>query len=163
MTAVASPDRRVPLFVLLASVASLGVALASQYWGGLVPCILCIYQRYPYGVAAVLGLIGILVAARPALLRLILVLAGVVFLVDAGIAFYHVGVEQHWWAGTAQCESALPTGLSADELEQLLQATPVTRCDHPAWSMFGVSMAGYNFLYATLCGLATLWAAARRR
>jgi disulfide bond formation protein DsbB len=163
MTYPASVDRRAPLFVLLASLASLGAAFASQYWGGLEPCILCIYQRYPYGVAAALGLIGLLVAPRPAWLRLILVLAGLVFLVDAGIAFFHVGVEQHWWTGTAQCGSTLPTGLSAEELEKLLQATPVTPCDRVAWSLFGISMAGYNFIYATLCGLATLWAAARQR
>jgi len=163
MNSAISDRRTAPFLVLLASLASLGVAFASQYWGGLQPCILCIYQRYPYGVAAVLGVIGLLLVARPTLLRAVLLLAAIVFLVDAGIAFFHVGVEHHWWAGTAQCGSTLSPNLTPEELEQQLLQTPVTPCDQPAWSLFGISMAGYNFIYATVCGLATLWAAARPR
>jgi len=154
-------DRRVPILVIVASLAALAVALASQYGGGLQPCVLCIYQRWPYGVAAALGLVGVLVAGSPGLLRLVLLLAGVAFLVDAGIAAFHVGVEQHWWAGTNECGSTLDLTLSAEELKKQLLNQPVVRCDEVPWSLFGISMAGYNFLYAAACGLATLWAAAR--
>jgi disulfide bond formation protein DsbB len=166
MTAMAlptSPDRRIPLLVMIASVTSLAIAFASQYWGGLQPCVLCIYQRYPYGVAAALGLVGILVAGRPGLLRLILLLAALAFVVDAGIAAFHVGVEQHWWGGTSECGSTLDFTLSAEELKKQLLGQPLVRCDEPAWTMFGISMAGYNFLYAALCGLATLCFAVRGR
>jgi len=154
-------DRRVPILVIVASLAALAIALASQYGGGLQPCVLCIYQRWPYGVAAALGLVGVLVAGSPGLLRLVLLLAGVAFLVDAGIAAFHVGVEQHWWAGTNECGSTLDLTLSAEELKKQLLNQPVVRCDEVPWSLFGISMAGYNFLYAAACGLATLWAAAR--
>ncbi len=163
MTIQTSTDRRIPLLVAVASLASLAIALASQYWGGLQPCVLCIYQRYPYGVAAALGIIGIIVAGRPGLLRPILLLAGVAFLVDAGIAAFHVGVEQHWWAGTSECGSLLDLNASPEDLKNQLFNQPVVRCDEPAWTLFDISMAGYNFLYAALCGLATLWFAARGR
>ena len=163
MTLPTSPDRRIPLLVAVASLASLAIAFASQYWGGLQPCVLCIYQRYPYGVAAALGIIGMIVAGRPGLLRSILLLAALAFLVDAGIAAFHVGVEQHWWAGTSECGSLLDLNASPEDLKNQLLNQPVVRCDEPAWELFGVSMAGYNFLYAALCGLATLWFAARGR
>jgi len=166
MTAMTLPtrtDRRVPLLVVIASLASLAVAFASQYWGGLQPCVLCIYQRYPYGVAAALGLVGLLVAARPAGLRVVLLLAGLVFLVDAGIAAFHVGVEQHWWAGTSECGTTLDLNASPEDLKNQLLNQPPVRCDEVPWSLFGISMAGYNFLYAALCGLAALWFAARGR
>jgi disulfide bond formation protein DsbB len=164
MTLPTSPDRRIPLLVAIASLASLAVAFASQYWGGLQPCVLCIYQRYPYGVAAALGIIGMIVAGRPGLLRLILLLAAIAFLVDVGIAGFHVGVEQHWWAGTRECGSTLDlNNLSPEELTKRLLEQPLVPCDKPAWTMFGISMAGYNFVYAALCGLATLWFAARGR
>jgi len=163
MNTAAPADRRAPLLVLVAGLASLAIAFTSQYWGGLVPCPLCIYQRYPYGVAAVLGLIGLAVAPRSGWLRIVLVVAAVVFFVDAGIAAFHVGVEQHWWQGLAECTSSLPTGVSAEELKQQLLATPVTPCDKVQWSLFGISMAGYNFIYAAGCGLLTLWAAARQK
>jgi disulfide bond formation protein DsbB len=158
-----SPDRRIPLLVAVASLAALAVAFASQYWGGLQPCILCWYQRYPYMAAAALGIIGIVVAGRLDLLRAVLLLAAVAFLVDVGIAAFHVGVEQHWWAGTSECGSLLDLNASPEDLKNQLLGQPVVRCDEPAWELLGVSMAGYNFLYATLCGLATLWFAARGR
>ncbi len=156
-------DRRIPLLVMIAGLASLAIAFASQYWGGLQPCVLCIYQRYPYGVAAALGIIGMIVAGRPGLLRLILLLAAIAFFVDAGIAAFHVGVEQHWWAGTSECGSLLDLNASPEDLKNQLLNQPVVRCDEPAWVLFGISMAGYNFLYAALCGLMTLWFAARGR
>jgi disulfide bond formation protein DsbB len=160
MSLPTSPDRRIPLLVALASLAALAVAFASQYWGGLEPCILCWYQRYPYMAAAALGIIGIGVAGRPGLLRTVLLLAALAFLVDAGIAAFHVGVEQHWWAGTSECGSTLD--LKTLTPDQLLNQ-PLVPCDAIAWQKFGISMAGYNFLYAALCGLATLWFAARGR
>jgi disulfide bond formation protein DsbB len=161
MTLHASMDRRIPLLIALASLASLAIAFASQYWGGLQPCVLCIYQRYPYGVAAALGIIGMIVAGRPNLLRSILLLAAIAFLVDAGIAAFHVGVEQHWWAGTSECGSLLDLNAKPEDLKNQLLNQPVVRCDEAAWTLFGISMAGYNFLYAALCGLTTLWFAAR--
>lgn len=156
-------DRRAPVLVVVASLAALAIAFASQYWGGLQPCVLCWYQRYPYMVAAVLGVIGILAAGRQGPLRIVLLLAALAFIVDAGIAAYHVGVEQHWWAGTAECGSVIDLTLSPEELKKKLLEQPVVRCDEVPWSLFGLSMAGYNFLYALVCGLATLWSAARGR
>jgi len=151
------------MLVLIASLASLAVASASQYWGGLQPCVLCWYQRYPYMAIAALGIIGLVVAGRPGVLRFVLLLAALAFFVDAGIAAFHVGVEQHWWAGTSECGSDIDLNLSPEELKNLLLNQPVVRCDAPAWVMFGISMAGYNFLYAALCGVATLGAAVRAR
>jgi disulfide bond formation protein DsbB len=163
MTTAAPIDRRIPLLVAVASLASLVIAFASQYWGGLQPCILCIYQRYPYGVTAALGLVGLIVAGRPVLLRGVLLLAGLAFLTNAGIAAFHVGVEQHWWQGTAECGSNLDLRLSPDELRNQLFSQPVVRCDEVPWSLFGISMAGYNFLFAAGLGAITLWFASHRR
>lgn len=149
--------------VVIASVAALAIALASQYWGGLQPCVLCIYQRWPYGVAAALGVVGVVATGQPGLLRVILLLAAAAFFVDAGIAAFHVGVEQRWWAGTSECGSVIDLTLSPEELKEKLLGQPVIRCDEVPWSLFGISMAGYNFLYALVCGLATLWIAVRGR
>ena len=163
MTAPDLPDRRLPSLVLLASLASLAIAFGSEYWGGLQPCVLCWYQRYPYMATAGLGIVGILLAGRARWLRAVLLLAAVAFFIDAGIAAYHVGVEQHWWQGTAECGSTLDLNLSPEELKKQLLNQLVVRCDEVAWSLFGISMAGYNFLYALALGLVTLWYGLRRR
>jgi disulfide bond formation protein DsbB len=141
------PTRLYPALIAAASILVLAAAFAFQYLGGLQPCVLCIYQRYPYGVAIALGVIGFLLP-RGRAQSVLLGLAALVFLVDAGIAAFHVGVEQHWWEGTAACGGAAPAvPQSLGSLMQSLAKEPV-RCDAIAWSMFGVSMAGYNFLVA---------------
>ena len=153
---------RAPILLLIASAALLAAALGAQHLGGLDPCVLCIYQRWPY--VAVIGLSALALAVRQGeRLRTALVAgSGVALLVGAGIAAYHVGVEQAWWPGTDACVGIVPVadGNAADLAAQLL-ATPPARCDVVPWSLFGISIAGYNFLATTTLGLASLYAAAR--
>ena len=84
-------------------------------------------------------------------------LSGIVFLVGAGIAFYHVGVEQHWWASAASCgNNGGDVPKTIDELRQLLmQAKPAKACDEVDWTLFGLSMATYNVPFS----LGSLWGA----
>ena len=147
--------------MLLGSLAALAVAFASQYLGGLLPCQLCIWQRWAYGAVI---LLAVLTFALPTRLRPAgASLAALAVLAVAGIALFHVGVEQHWWKGLASCSSTVNANQSLTDLENQLMATPVIPCDRPAWTMFGVSMAGYNFAYATALGLFGLLAAVRSR
>ena len=156
------PSRIPPaLFLLLGSLVALAVAFASQYWGGLLPCQLCLWQRWAYGGVIALALLTFVLPKRlrsmGASLTALAVLAG------AGIALFHVGVEQHWWKGLASCTATVNANQSLSDLENQLMATPIIPCDRPAWTMFGVSMAGYNFAYATALGLFGLIAVARSR
>lgn len=143
---------RTGLFLIVVGVLSLGAAFASQYIGGLRPCVLCIYQRYPYGVVIALGLLVLLAWRQPRIAAGLTVLAAIALFVDAGIAAFHVGVEQHWWQGTDECSNLIDPNLSIEDLKKALQEQPVVACDEVAWSLFGVSMAGYNFLYAIITG-----------
>jgi len=156
------PSRVQPAaLMLLGSLAALAVAFASQYLGGLLPCQLCLWQRWAYGAVIVLA---VLTFALPGRLRTVgasLTALGV--LAVAGIALFHAGVEQHWWKGLPSCTSTVNANQSLTDLENQLMATPVIPCDRPAWTMFGVSMAGYNFAYATALGLFGLVAALRGR
>src|SRR5579864_5901776 len=92
-------------FVLLASVIVLGSALISQYWGGLLPCELCLLQRWPWAVAILVALVELIAGSRPALPWVALVLA-LVFALSVAFAFYHVGVEQKWFAGPSACTAS---------------------------------------------------------
>lgn len=133
--------------VLAASILVVGSAVASQYIGGLEPCILCYYQRYPWYAAIAVALLALALPgkARAGLLGL----CALLFVAGAGIAAYHVGVEHKIFEGPASCGSVTITGQSIDALRAQLIGKPVVRCDQPAWTLFGVSMAGYN-LVATL-------------
>jgi disulfide bond formation protein DsbB len=125
-------------------------AFAFQYLGGLAPCHLCILQRWPHGVAVAIGLL-ILVWPR----RLLALLAGVVVLGGAGVGAYHVGVERGWWQGPSTCTAPAPGEMAPGELLDQILATPLVLCDEVAWSMLGISMAGWNVVLSL--GLAWLW------
>ncbi|MHA1565473.1 MAG: disulfide bond formation protein B [Alphaproteobacteria bacterium] len=147
----------VPAAILLASLAMFGGALAFQYIGGMAPCTLCIYQRIPYGVTIALAVLALLLSRQlsPQVLAFVVALCGLVFAAGATVAAFHVGVEQHWWAGLSSCSSNIDPNLSLAELKAQILAAPVVRCDDIAWSMFGISMAGYNFLASVVFAIAS--------
>lgn len=152
--------RLATLLTALVSAAVLGAALLSQFVGGLQPCVLCLYQRWPYVATIALGLAGFALARRhPDAARIMLALAGLVFLVGAGIAGFHVGVEQGWWQGTAGCGAPAGGAMTLEQLRAQVLAAPVVRCDEVPWSLLGISMAGYNFLVSLALAGAALWVA----
>lgn len=152
-----------PAIILLACLAALAGALTAQFGFGLRPCVLCLYQRVPYVVAALLAALALLPAV-PAKARWVLVaLCALAFAVNAGIAVFHVGVEQHWWAGTAACTGGGRLPANPQEMMAMLAGPPPARCDQIPWALFGISMAGYNLPASlALAGFAG-WAARRLR
>lgn len=156
--------RHAPKVVLIASVVALAAAYGSQIFGGLAPCVLCLYQRVPYAIVIGLGLIALALEyqGRDDLARNVVPIAGVAFLVGSGIAGFHVGVEQHWWQGTEACVGGSGATTLAD-LEAQIMATPVTRCDEAPWTLFGVSMAGYNVVASLALAVFCFFATHRER
>jgi disulfide bond formation protein DsbB len=144
----------------LASAGMLGTALMFQYVGGLFPCELCIYQRIPYGVVIGLGAFGVLLTRGGAALSpvtwLIAAACAVAFFVDAGIAGFHVGVEQGWWTGTEACVGGDIDTSSIEAMRDAILNAPAVRCDEVVWSMFGISMAGWNGIGALGLGIGSL-------
>ena len=132
-----------PHIIAQVGIIALAVAYYAEIIHALEPCILCIYQRVPFAVVIVFGLVGMF---RPALLHWMLVLAGVAFLTGSGIAVYHVGVEQHWWVSA--CGGDLAGQMSTTNLMQQLSMKPVKSCDELEWALFGTSMATYNVFYS---------------
>lgn len=150
------PRPPLTLIATLGSAALLGGAFAFQHIGGLAPCQLCLWQRWPHGVAILIGIIALATGWRG------LAWAGALAaLATAGIGIFHVGVEQQWWEGLATCTAGSISGLSAaDLLDPTIDVAPVVRCDEIAWQMFGISMAGWNVLVSL--GLAMVWVKAAR-
>ena len=165
MTAMPDRDalaRLAPALAALTSAALLLGALAFQYLGGLPPCVLCIWQRWAHVAAIVPALLAAVLVWRgpERAAPWLLALAGLAFLAGAGIAGFHVGVEQQWWQGTASC-GATSAPATLEDLKRQLMAQPIVRCDAVAWSLAGISMAGYNMLASAALGAYALWAAAR--
>ncbi|WP_170638759.1 disulfide bond formation protein B [Ruegeria profundi] len=146
-------------YVILAAGGSAALLLGAwgfQHIGGLAPCKMCIWQRYPHVAAVVIGALA-LVLPKLNPLPLIGALAA---MITAGIGFFHAGVEQGWWEGPSTCTSGDIGGLSAEELMNQIMAAPLVRCDEIPWEMFGLSMAGWNAAISAV--LVLLWLAAWR-
>lgn len=150
---------RWPIAAGLASAALLAGAHAFETFGKLAPCILCLRQRETHwAVLAVAALVLIAGRVRPTPLvkRLGAAALGVAFLVAAGWAGYHVGVEFKWWPGPAACAAGGAKDLSASAIAAALgQAQKVIRCEDVAWSMLGISMAGWNGLVSAGLAIAS--------
>jgi disulfide bond formation protein DsbB len=149
--------------VLIVSAIVLGAAMMSQYWGGLSPCELCLLQRWPWSAAIVIALVA-LIAGRSGALPWVALALSVVFTLGVVFAFYHVGVEQHWFAGPSACTAGGTRAVTLDEMKrQILGAAPVL-CDQVQWALFGVSLAGWNLVaslgMAAIC--AVVFACTRR-
>jgi len=153
--------RTAPFIVLVLSVAVVGAALLSQYGGGLVPCELCLYQRWPYyAVIALMALtLGI---GRRSFSRAALGLAAAIFVASAVLAFYHVGVEQHWFAGPTACTGDPLAGGSLEEIRKRLSETPVVRCDVPQWTVMGIDPLPIGNLVVSLILFVVSWRLATR-
>jgi disulfide bond formation protein DsbB len=147
--------RTVALLCALAAGSALGLALASEYWGGLVPCALCLLERWPYRIAIALALLAVVVPRRLAHLALLLVVLSM--LASTALAVVHVGVEQRYWSSPLP-ECAAPRlggGSIAQRLAQM-PARPAKPCEDATYLIPGlpVSMAAMNLLYALVFAIA---------
>ncbi len=128
---------------LLLPAALLAGAYGSQYIGGLYPCEMCWWQRYPHFAAVAIALVAFVIG-NAGYRRALVALAALAIATSGAIAGFHAGVEYGWWEGLTQCTSTV-TGTGDDLLKSIMKA-PLIRCDVAPWTLFGISLAGYNFL-----------------
>jgi len=145
-----------PAILCVISGAALLSAFMFEHIGGLAPCELCWYQRYAHVAALTAALPALVFSRRTGVAPPLLAAAAVALLIGAGIAGYQVGVELSWFE--SGCATPI-TGTTIEELRASLLAAPVVRCDEVAWSLGGISMAGWNGLLSLALGLAALYAA----
>ena len=139
-----TPIRKANWLALLLPSALLGGALIGQYGFGLYPCEMCMWQRWPHLAAILLALAGLGVRSRDWMIRLLLA-AAMAVLVSGLIGGFHAGVEYGWWDGFTSCTSNLTAG--GNLLDSIMNA-PLVRCDVAPWSLLGISLAGFNFLFS---------------
>jgi disulfide bond formation protein DsbB len=153
---------RVAIALGALSAALLLGALGFQYLGRLPPCEMCLWQRWPHLAAAIVGLMGGGAVAAGILgrgmARPLAVLTALLVAASGAIAVYHAGVEWHWWPGPSQC-----TGSAFKYTGSLDLNAPVVMCDHAAWRLFGLSLAGYNAIISLGAALIGLIVIARSR
>ena len=144
---------------LLVPAGLLAGALGSQYLGGLHPCEMCYWQRYPHWAAVVLAALSFVM---PSARRPLVLLAALAIAVSGAVGVFHAGVEFGWWEGVTTC-STMAAGASPDELLKSILNTPLVRCDQVQFSFLGLSMAGWNALISLGAAGAIAWLSLGRR
>ena len=131
---------------LLIPAALLGGAYIGQYAFGLYPCEMCWWQRWPHFAALALALLSF--AIKGGASRALVLLAALAILISGLIGGYHAGVEYGWWDGFTSCASTIQAD-GGSYLDAIMKA-PIVRCDQVQWSLFGISLAGFNFLISVI-------------
>lgn len=136
----------------------LAAAFWFQYIGGLYPCPLCIWQRWPHVAVVAFGLAYLVFN-----FQLLPFCSAMVSAAGAAIATFHTGVEYGWWEGLANCTGAGINTLSSEEMLDFSTPVQLASCDVPAWVFLGFSMATWNGIFSVLLCLTWLMAAVRHR
>lgn len=150
-----------PLLGAAGSGALLAGAFAFEVFGDLPPCPLCIDQRWAHVWPLIAGIVlfalyrfgpalpGIAVRAGSALM------AGL-FAFATWRAVRHAGLE--YGMLDTGCPAADVSGMTLEDLMAQMDAPQtIVACDEVVWSLFGISMAGYNALFSgALCAISLI-------
>ena len=131
------------LIALLLPLSLLGGALGSQYLGGLHPCEMCYWQRWPHAAAILLAALAFTAPATSGRTRALTLLAALAIAISGAIGVYHAGVEAKIFQGFTTC-TAMGKGLSTADLLKQISKAPLVRCDEVQFRFLGISMAGWN-------------------
>ena len=148
--------RRATWLAALIPGALLGGALGSEYIGGLFPCEMCYWQRWPHEAAIAFGLMALL-ARDAGIRRLFVVMAALAILASGLVGIFHAGVEYKWWDGITACTRAPGTG--GGNIMAEIMAAPLVSCNQPQWTLGPVSLAGFNAIFSIGGALLVLWLA----
>jgi disulfide bond formation protein DsbB len=148
-------------YLILLATAGSALTLAGAYFFqhvvGILPCHLCLLQRWPHAIMVLIGLVALAVPGR-----LLPLAGGITALVSTGLAIYHSGVERKLWAGPASCTGGEDlSGLSGADLLSTELASPIVQCDQISFQILGLTFANMNIAGSLL--FAILWLLAARK
>ena len=134
--------RMAQALALLVPLALIGGAWGSQLFGGLYPCEMCHWQRWPHYAAIVVAALSFVTRGNRSATRSLVTFAALLIALSGAIGVFHAGVEYGWWQGHTACTATFAAGT---DFLRVIHA-PVVRCDTPQWTLFGISLAGFNAL-----------------
>ncbi len=153
--------RAVAGLILIVAGATILAALFFEYVLGMQPCLLCLYQRWPYYVAVPLAAVLVALSLPQSLRRAGLALLGLIFVASAGLGAYHAGVEWGFFLGPSGCGGTpAPLASGMEDFMRQLETVRVISCTEPAWRFLALSMAGWNAVISALVAILAFASAA---
>ncbi len=146
---------RARLTAILVSVALLGGAIGSQYIGGLFPCEMCMWQRWPHVAAIFAALAAIALRRNPPMSATLTMLSALALATTGIIGAFHAGVEYGWWEGLTTCATTMSHSDGQSMLDSIM-AAKLVRCDVAPWTLANISLAGFNAIFSLGGALLTI-------
>lgn len=146
--------RRNTTLIIVSCIIALSIAYISEHVFKIEPCILCIFQRLPYFIVIIVALFIWSYPTKIHFVKALIYFCAFTFLVGTLLALFHVGVEKGFIKDPVTC--SVKTEESFQTIEQLKQSmlnsgtTNMPRCSEVQFAIFGISMAGFNFMYSLI-------------
>ncbi len=160
----ASPATIAALAIMAIAAATLAGAWFFQLVLEILPCPMCLEQRYAYYFAVPFAALLALAAAKGAPRSLVLAGLAILALAALGNAVfgtYHAGVEWGFWKGPTDCTGTGFNPGNAGSLLDNLDKVKIIRCDEVQFRFLGISLAGYNALISLLMAAIAAWGMAK--
>ena len=132
---------------LIFSTLALIVAFSLEFIFDLIPCHLCILQRYGYIAVLLFAILSIKYKKK----NIFSILVVISFIITFGIALWHKGIEAYWWTPTTECvEMSINTATFQEELDKANNEKPVAACDQISPVLFNITLVEWSLLYSLL-------------
>lgn len=138
-----------PFISFIIAIFALLFAFYLQYILGYEPCKLCMYQRYVYILVILLSLLGFFLHKS----KLIPILLIILFIIITSIGFWHLGIEQQWWAASLECSGITENIGSLEEELKNINNRPVATCDQVSPKFLNITLVQWSFIYALVSSI----------
>ena len=125
-------------------VVAISSALIAEYFFHILPCQMCLNQRYPYYFIISIFIVFYFITKIPKIW--LYVLSELAVLYGLFYSVWHVGIEQNLLTGPSSCFEKLEEGISVSDLKEQIFNQPIISCNEVSWSMLSLSAATLNSL-----------------
>jgi len=133
------------LLFLFISILVLLIVYYLEFFQGITPCQLCIYQRLPYFIIILLA-ISFLLIKNKSLKKITFLFYILIFTSSLIMSVYHFGIEKNLWNALTGCETNIKSFSDSDNLKEYLLNKDYVSCDDVSFKFLGISLAGYNII-----------------
>ena len=142
---------------LIISLIVIFIVLIAEFYFSLLPCELCVYQRFPYIVVIIFAALAIGSGFYDK--QKIALLFASIFLVSSFLAFYHSGVEYGLWSYGGCAKQALPETL--EKFHSSLAHPMPKSCNEIEWTIFNLSISTYKGVLSLALSIISLYSAVK--
>ena len=121
------------------------LAFIIQYRLDHQPCKLCVYERIPYFLSALLIIKMLLVNKNEKITSLIISLT---FFIGFLLSFYHFGIEQGFFRESFACTTDVDKTLTKEDLLEELKNNNIISCKDVSFRILGLSLATINTIFS---------------